>query len=740
MKTTAFRLCLTALVLLTAFLVSCGGSKKSVPAGPVPAANTTLQAETGNNTSTAGSFAAQSNGNARASNVSKLPIASLLYSGATTKIYVTWLGWFGQPNHMDVGYVSDSTTQVHAQVQDMISRGIAGAIADWHGLGNASSEAATQLLKKEAEANSGQFQFAIMEDKGSLGAAAIDNGCDVTDQLISDLTYIASQYESSPAYIRVNDRPLVYFFDVDAYYIDWPRLLSSVPGNPFVLLRGTNGFTRSTADGGYSWVSIQQSSPFDPELNLQQTFFQAAQQAPQRLAVGTAFKGFNDTLAAWGTNRVIDQNCGETWLQSLSEIGKFYSSGNQLPALQIATWNDYEEGTSIEDGIDNCVFLTPSQSGNTISWSVNGNEDTIDHYTVFVSTDGTNLSPLIDVPSGTHAVDLSKASLSASTTYFVFVKAVGQPSIQNKMSPAIAFRVGDQPPSAALAVSQSGGLTYSASTSASSGNVAQSVIDFGDGTVVNGGSASHTYSRVGKYLITATVSDAAGASSVAVQQISAKPSSSGVTISSPGNNTSANWPTSLVASANSQTAVSAMQVLIDGSVAYAAHGDTINTTLKVFTGTHQITVQSLDASDNATASASLTVDGEPGDISPTAHITVTAMPNISPTTVLGCTATSSDPDGFVNGLLLQYSDGSKFSTPAALETFAAPGTYTATATVTDNFGATNTTTTTFSVGGGSVMVMANPVIENQQRRQDEIPSGSMQLRQQAAPSLVLGRH
>src|SRR5206468_1426005 len=99
----------------------------------------------------------------------------------------------------------------------------------------------------------------------------------------------------------------------------------------------------------------------------------------------------------------------------------------------------------------------------------------------------------------------------------------------------------------------------SASTSASSGNVAKSVIDFGDGTVVNGASASHTYSNVGTYLITATVSDAAGASSVAVQQISAKPSSSGVTISSPGNNATVNWPTPVVASANSETAVSAMQ-------------------------------------------------------------------------------------------------------------------------------------------------------------------------------------
>jgi len=689
--------------------------------GPIPSATTTLQAETGNNTSTANSFAAQTNGNARAGNVSKLPIGSLLYGGATTKIYVSWLSWFGQTNHMNVGYVSDSAAQVHAQVQDMISRGIAGAIADWHGLANTSSEAAIQLLKKEAEASSGQFQFAIMEDKGALGSAAVNNGCDVTDQLISDLTYVASQYESSPAYIRINDRPVVYFFDVDAYYIDWPRVLSSVPGNPLVLLRGTSGFTKTTADGGYSWVSIQQNNPFDPELSLQDSFFQAAQGVSQRIAIGTAFKGFNDTLAAWGTNRVIDQNCGQTWLQSFSEIGKFYSSGNQLPGVQIATWNDYEEGTSIEPGIDNCVFLVPSQSSSTINWIVNGDESTIDHYMVFISTDGTNLSHLIDVPSGTHAVDLSKENLSASTTYFVFVKAVGLPSIQNKMSPAIAYRPGDQPPSVTLAVAQSGGLTYTASTSGSSGNVAKSVIDFGDGTVVTGASASHTYSNVGTYLITATVSDSSGASSVAVQQISAKPSSSGVTIASPGNKETVNWPTPIVASANSGTAVSAMQVLLDGTVAYAAHGDTINTTLKVFTGTHQISVQSLNAAGIPTATAFLTVDAEPSDIAPTANIIVTAMPNISPTTVLGCTAASTDPDGFVSGLRLEYSDGSKFSTPAALETFAGPGTYTATATATDNFGATSTTSTTFTVSGGSLSIVTNSVTGEQHRQPQEIP-------------------
>jgi len=223
------------------------------------------------------------------------------------------------------------------------------------------------------------------------------------------------------------------------------------------------------------------------------------------------------------------------------------------------------------------------------------------------------------------------------------------------------------------------------------------VIDFGDGTVVTGTSASHTYNAVGKYLITATVYDSAGASSVDVQQISAKASGGGVTISSPNNSATVNWPTPIVASANTGSSVSAMQVLVDGVVAFATHGDTVNTAIKVLTGAHQIQVKALDSSGNGMGSTSLNVDAEPGDAPPIAKITLTAMPQISPTTFLGCTASSTDPDGFVNSRKLQYSDGSKFGSSAALETFHAPGTYKATATVTDNLGGTNTTTVTFNV-------------------------------------------
>src|SRR5207302_5995867 len=140
--------------------------------------------------------------------------------------------------------------------------------------------------------------------------------------------------------------------------------------------------------------------------------------------------------------------------------------------------------------------------GNTLNWTVaGGSESTLDHYTVFISSDGQNLAKLGDVPAGTHSFDLSHVGL-ATSTYVLYVKAVGKASFQNKMSPAIAFHPGDQSPAASLVVQQTDGLTVNASTQSSTdpdGKVAKSTNDFGDGTVAAGPNASHTYKVAGTY-------------------------------------------------------------------------------------------------------------------------------------------------------------------------------------------------------------------------------------------------
>lgn len=703
-------LLLSLSVLLIITLIACSDirAKNALPSpSPQPNASgqltptTTLQAETSNNTSAPDTFGPQPNGNAGAGNVSKQPIASLLYAGSGTKILAHWLGWFGGSNHMNVGYRSDDPAQVRRQVDDMVSRGIQGAIIDWFGASADIVQAASTLMKKEAEAHAG-FQFAIMEDAGALFNSAVANGCDVTDQLISDLGTINSQFVTSPAYLRIDGKPVIFMFGVSGYYIDWQRVLASLPSNTLLLFRGGEGLQQSYAGGAFQWVDINSSDAFDPQTSAQDAFYNAAVHSSGRVAVGSVYKGFYDPLAAWGTDRQIHQRCGQTWLDTFSEIGKFYSANNQLPALQIVTWNDYEEGSAIESGIDNCAYVVPSISGTTLNWTLGGGpESTVDHYTVFGSTDGQNLAKLADVPAGTLALDLSALNLPSSVS--LFVKAVGRPSIRNVMSAPVAFRAGDRPPNASLSVTQAGDLTVTASTSGSSdpdGSLSSTAIDFGDGTVMNDPSATHTYKAVGTYTVTATVVDNAGASSVAVARVEAKAAASGVTILAPGNSATVNWPTSFVASANTNNAVTRMRVLIDGEPAFASDQGVVNTALKVFTGTHHISVEATDAS-GAVSSAAVDVLAEPEDIPPTAVLTVRALPNVSPTTVLACSVASHDPDGFILTYKEQFSDGAVFFTPAAVHTLASPGSYSVSTNVTDQFGAPASQTQAFAVSGSA---------------------------------------
>ena len=127
---------------------------------------TTLSAETSNNTSAASGFVTQSNGNLGATNISKLDIHSLLYPAAQTKIFAHLVLWFGQANHINVGYSSTDPAQVKRQISDMVSRGIDGVVMVWYGPNNAIDRAA-KLVMHEAETHPG-FTFAIMVDNGAI--------------------------------------------------------------------------------------------------------------------------------------------------------------------------------------------------------------------------------------------------------------------------------------------------------------------------------------------------------------------------------------------------------------------------------------------------------------------------------------------------------------------------------------------------------------------------------------------
>jgi hypothetical protein len=134
----------------------------------------------------------------------------------------------------------------------------------------------------------------------------------------------------------------------------------------------------------------------------------------------------------------MGQQCGQTWLQTFAKINTLYSPQAELPWLQLVTWNDYEEGTEIESGIDNCASLTATATANTLQWTLHGDESTIDHYTVYASADGQNLMALTEMEPGTSTLDVCSYSLAAGN-YTLYVQATGKPSVKNLMSSAVAY-------------------------------------------------------------------------------------------------------------------------------------------------------------------------------------------------------------------------------------------------------------------------------------------------------------
>ena len=166
-------------------------------------------------------------------------------------------------------------------------------------------------------------------------------------------------------------------------------------------------------------------------------------------------------------------------------------------------------------------------NGSQVRWNLEGDESTVDHYTVFVSQDGENLMQLANVATGQHSLDLGQFGLDPAN-YTVFVKAVGKPSLTNKMSRGTRITItpgqSNNGPEFALAVTPDTALASSQITASiaalNNSFAASSTIDFGDGTIVNGQLAStHVYRLAGSYTIIATVTGNNGASTTRTASI-----------------------------------------------------------------------------------------------------------------------------------------------------------------------------------------------------------------------------
>jgi len=394
------------------------------------------------NTSASHTFAATRNGNLGGStSVSDVNIHTLLYPGHTTKVLAHYLPWWfsAESRGVAVGYRSDDPEQAYRTFKDMQARGIDGVIVDWYGEhdGNGQPEPIDVAWRKSMPelARFPAMSFSIMIDAGTYNFNHC-KGCDVTQTVLSQLDYLSRSYFSSPQYLRYKGRPVVYEFGLDwSGKVDWSRIQAAHPEISWVHIH-KQGFDRDNSAGAFVWIApgFAKHKTSDADLGELKEFYRYARTEPTKIATGGVFKGFDDLLAAWAKpneKHYMPQECGQTWLKTFDVINQNYSTTRQLPFVQLITWNDYEEGTALESGIDNCVTVDAHRSGNTLAVTLS-HAETVDHLELYQSLPGGEYRLINRYTPATATI-----ALPADTSGTLYLKAVGKPFFKNVVSAPI---------------------------------------------------------------------------------------------------------------------------------------------------------------------------------------------------------------------------------------------------------------------------------------------------------------
>lgn len=269
------------------------------------------------------------------------------------KLLAVYMPWFGDHTHMDVGYSSQDPAVLRKQIQEARRTGISAFVVDWYGESKPYSDHNFALLQELAGEN--HFQVALLynesEDEDS---EATDAAIAALDKAYKDYFGPAAKYRD--AYLTYDGKPMFFVFPKRGH-VDWNKVrehCASYDRPPLLIFKDQP--PAQYADdfaGSYAWVQPG-AAGWSPnggnwgEAYLENFYKTMSNKHPDKIAVGGAWPGFDDSAARWGLNRHMSRNCGKTLDQTMSLYENYYDSSNPLPFLMIETWNDYEEGTAIE--------------------------------------------------------------------------------------------------------------------------------------------------------------------------------------------------------------------------------------------------------------------------------------------------------------------------------------------------------------------------------------------------------
>ena len=243
------------------------------------------------------------------------------------------------------------------QVLLMKLSGIDGAIVDWYGHFDRSDYRSSHvrtaaLFQYIQEAG---LQFAICYEDQTVGHL-INDGRVVAQDAISraqeDMLAMQTRWLQDDAYLRIDDQPVLLnfgpqYFRTNAQWIDIFSVLETPP--MFFTLDSRIG---SAAAGAYNWPPMHES--YDGVLSMSalerqlDDFYSRASYWDHFVA--SAYPGFHDIYAQASVGQsygFLDAAGGDTFAYTLQQAFK-----HNPDIIQLATWNDYGEGTIIEPTVE----------------------------------------------------------------------------------------------------------------------------------------------------------------------------------------------------------------------------------------------------------------------------------------------------------------------------------------------------------------------------------------------------
>ncbi len=300
-------------------------------------------------------------------NGSAQPIA-LKYraAGNSPEVIALYEAWFGHPRHIAVGYSSHDPSVIDRQIHQAKDRGISAFVVDWYGDREPFIDRSYALMQAAAQKNS--FRVAMMYDETTQDDGATDEA--IADFTMFHDTYLSDKSAGHQAYLTYQGRPVIFIFPTGKH-TNWDKVRAVVDQwnpKPWLIYENLPGQYADAFDGFYAWISPGDKGWAADGSNWGEqylsNFYQTMQQKyADKIIVGGAWAGFDDSKASWGLNRHIAPRCGQTYQDTFNFWRKEFTPDNPIPFLMLETWDDYEEGSAIEPGIPTCNAQDPVSKG-----------------------------------------------------------------------------------------------------------------------------------------------------------------------------------------------------------------------------------------------------------------------------------------------------------------------------------------------------------------------------------------